>query len=220
MNLKAWNAGKKAELALWREWLIGKGKTYETPRRLIDRFNFMIGDKLKVLIANLGAGPVSLIGDFRRKVEVKIVASDLLADQYAKMRRELQLKPVNPVEKQDITHLAYRNSAFDIVYCNNALDYSQDPYKAISEMIRVCKPEGYIYLRHIAHAGQRNHYKGMNLWNVDMTQKGDVIFWNNDPNPKTDTFLLSEIYPGFTTTLRVLPKGAIVTSFVQKKWTT
>lgn len=220
MNLKAWRAGKEAELALWREWLTGKGKAYETPRRLIDRFNFMIGDKLKIMIANLGAGPMSLIGDFRRDVMVKVVASDLLANEYAKLRRELHLKPVNPVEKQDMTSLTYKNNTFDIVYCNNALDQSQDPYKAIGEMVRICKPEGYVYLRHIAHAGQRNRYSGLHQWNIDMTQKGDAIFWNNDPNPKTDTFLLSEIYPGFTTTLRVISKGAIVTSLVQKKWTT
>ncbi|MGD0523197.1 MAG: class I SAM-dependent methyltransferase [Candidatus Microgenomates bacterium] len=217
MDLKSWKEGKKAELNFWCGWLAAKGKAYETSRPLSDRFNFMIGDKKKVTIANLGAGPVCLIGDRRRDVKVKVVSSDLLANKYRKLLKELNLQPINTVKKQDMTKLTYKNNTFDIVYCDNALDHSQDPYKAVTEMVRVCKPGGWIYLRHIAHEGQRHHYRGIHQWNIDATENADCIFWNSNQGPQTDTFLLSEIYPGFTTTFKLIPKGAIVTSFVQKK---
>lgn len=216
MDLKSWRQGKKGELDFWRGWLTKKGKEYEAPRILSDRFNFMIGDKKKVIIANLGAGAMNLIGDFRNDIKVRVVPSDLLANKYRKLIKELNLKPSNPVKKQDMTKLTYKNSLFDIVYCDNALDHSQDPYKAVCEMVRVCKPKGYIYLRHIAHEGQRRRYHGLHQWNIDSTEDGDCIFWNSDPGPNTDTFLLSEIYPGFTTTFKLIHKGAIITSFVQK----
>lgn len=217
MDLKSWKEGKKAELSFWHGWLMAKGKKYEAPRPLSDRFNFMIGDKKRVTIANLGAGAMSLIGDFRQGIKVKVVPLDLLADKYHKLLKELKLKPTNTVKKQDMTKLTYKNNTFDIVYCDNALDHSQDPYKAVCEMVRVCKHGGWIYLRHIAHEGQRHHYHGIHQWNIDATEDGNCIFWNNNPGPKTDTFLLSEIYPGFTTTFKLIHKGAIVTSFVQKK---
>ena len=216
MNSETWKTGKEEELKFWLGWLASKGKAYEGLRRLSDRFTFMIGNKKRVKIANLGAGPVCLIGDRRRDVKVKVISSDLLANEYRKLLKELNLKPANPVKRQDMAKLTYKDNSFDIVYCANALDHTLDPYKALLEMVRVCKPGGYIYLRHIAHEGQRHRYRDLHQWNIDMTEDGDCIVWNNDPGPQTDTFLLSDIYPGFTTTIEIIPKAALVTSFVQK----
>ena len=56
----------------------------------------------------------------------------------------------------------------------------------------------------------------MHQWNIDLTEDGDCIFWDNNPGPQTDVFWLSEIYPGFTTTIQLARKAAFVTSFVQK----
>lgn len=216
MDLNTWEAGKKEELEFWRRWLGSKGKVYEKSNRLSDRFTPMIGDKKRVKIANLGAGPVCLIGDRRRDVKVKVISSDLLANKYRKLLKELNLKPVNPVKRQDMTRLTYKENTFDIVYCANTLDHCRNPYRALKEMVRICKPGGWIYIRHIAHEGQRRRYRSLHQWNIDMTEDGDCIFWNNDPGPQTDTFLLSDIYPGFTTTIEPIRKAALVTSFVQK----
>lgn len=48
-----------------------------------------------------------------------------------------------------MTNLPYKNSSFDFVYCIAALHHliSQDlRIKAIQEMIRVCKPDGFIFI--------------------------------------------------------------------------
>ncbi len=83
-------------------------------------------------------------------------------------------------------------------------------------MVRICKPGGYIYLRHHAHEGKRLGYKGLHQWNLDLAQDGDCIFWNKTGVPN-ETFLLSDIYPGFTSQVKPMSKMMLITSFVQKK---
>ena len=211
--MNTWEEGKKGEIKFWREWFARKGAAYQKDRRLSGLFDFMIGDKKEVRIANLGAGAINLIGNRRRDIEVTVIASDILADEYKKIREELNINCPIPIEKQDITSLAYNDNEFDIVYCANALDHSLDPYVALQEMVDVCKPGGWIYLQHQAHEGRRLGYNGMHQWNIDITVSGDCEFWNKE---REASFLLSNIYPGFKSTIRDIGKAKIITSFVQK----
>jgi len=215
-NQIIWEAGKQGELAFWRGWLAGKKDFCERAYPLTKRLDFMIGDKKEVLIANLGTGPVCLIGNVRDGMKVEVISSDLLADEYQKIFKEMGITPRFPSEKQDMTDLTYKNNTFDIVYCTNALDHSQNPYKALKEMVRVTKPGGWIYLRHVAHVGKRQGYHNMHQWNLDITSDNDCIIWNK-ADFETETFLLSDIYKGFTTNITVGLHSSYVTSFVQKK---
>lgn len=216
MDIKVWEEGKKGEIAYWRGWLTGRGRRYQNLRPLSPLFDFMIGGKKRVRIANLGAGALNMLGDFRDNVRVTVVSSDLLADEYKNLHGEFSIKPPTPVEKQDMTSLTYQDNSFDIVYCANALDHTQDPYKALQEMVRICKPGGWIYLRHIAHEGKRHGYRNLHQWNLDITEDGDCIIWNK-ADFQTATFLLSDIYPGFTTEAELKRNVLFVISFVQKQ---
>lgn len=206
----------QSEMNFWRGWLVGNGKANENPGGLRKRFHFMIGDKKEVKIADLGAGAMCLIGNYHHDVKVKVISSDLLADEYAKMRAELNINPQIVVEKQDMENLTYGDNTFDIVYCGNALDHTKDPYKALKEMLRICKAGGYIYLRHIAHEGKRHNYRNLHKWNIDATENGDCKFWSDTPDFQNKGFLLSDIYHGFKTTVELIPKGALITSYLQK----
>ena len=215
MDINTWEAGKENEIGFWESWLKRKSSPYQIPKRLSNTFDFMFGDKKEITIANLGAGAMNLIGDSRRDVEVKIVASDILADEFKKLREELGVTAPNPVEKQDMTNLTYSDNSFDIVYCANALDHSQDPYKALQEMVRIVKPGGWIYLKHMAHEGRRQGYHGLHQWNIDITEDGDCKFWNRSGAPN-ETFHLSDIYSEFKTEAYPMRKMTILTSYVQK----
>ena len=70
MKFKVWEAGLEDELKAWHEWISAKGKLYEKPNRLKNILIPLIGDKKEVKIANLGSGPVSLIGDHHQNVLV------------------------------------------------------------------------------------------------------------------------------------------------------
>lgn len=214
-NFQDWEEGKEPEIQFWREWFPRKGLEFQGDRELDKLFDFMISDKKEVKIANLGAGAINLIGNKREGVKVTVIASDILADEFNKIWEELDIKSPVPIEKQDMAHLTYGDDEFDIVYCTNALDHCLDPYGALEEMVRVCKPGGWIYLWHHAHEGKRLGYHGLHKWNLDVTEDGDCEFWNRH---REKTFLLSEIYSGFTNKLKKGNRASYITSFVQKQW--
>ena len=209
------NTREEGELKFWREWFAsGKGKKYEGHRRLSNVFDQMIGDKKEVRIANLGAGAVNMIGDTRKDIEVTVVASDLLAKEYQALWEETQGSFPTFVEYQDMADLNYSDNWFDIVYCTNALDHSKDPHKALKEMVRICKPGGWIYLQHQAHEGRRLGYNGMHEWNIDVTSGDDCLFWNRD---KDNLFLLSTILYKAKNSVRQLSKAKIITTIAQNR---
>ena len=117
--------GQDHEVAFWRNFLERRGREYEKARPLSSLFNFMIDGKDRVRIANLGAGAVSLIGEVWEGTEVEVVASDILANEYAAIRSELGINLYTPVEYEDMTDLLWKDNAFDIVFCANALDHCQ-----------------------------------------------------------------------------------------------
>jgi SAM-dependent methyltransferase len=207
---------KQKVLNFWKEWLVGNGRAYINPTWLLNRFMFMLNDNKEARIANLGAGPMNMIGNGKRHWKIDVVASDPYADEYAKMRRELNLKPKNPVEKQDLKNLTYENESFDIVYSANTLNHLENPYRALQEMLRICKPNGYIYLRHVIYKGKGEKPLGEPKWDIRTTKSGSLIFKNVGSTSKKDSFALSDIYPGFITEIEKLPKGKLYTSFVKK----
>lgn len=147
---------------------------------LPEYFRELIGDKKSVVIADIGAGSIPTTGNSWPGVEVKIVASDLLADEYNEMWRNDRRVILNPVEKQDMEALTYPDNTFDIVHCVNALDHSEHPDKAIREMIRVCKPGGWVYLRHLPNEGRTENYQGFHQWNIDILD-GECTFGGKQP---------------------------------------
>lgn len=157
---------------------------FNKPSQLPSYFKPMIGDKKEVTIAELAAGPFCTIGNSWKDVKVNIYASDILQNEFAPFWELHKVTPVVPVEYQDMEHLTYPNKFFDIVHCSNALDHTPDPKRALKEMLRVCKPGGSIYLRHLPN--QRKRYRGMHAWDVNEVY-GETIF----SNPK-ERFSLSE----------------------------
>lgn len=178
----------ESEIAFWRGWLRKHGAKYESPRRLHPRITALVMHLSQVRIANVGAGPMSLIGETIDRISVEVIASDFLADEYTALRKELGLKAIVVVEKQDMAHLTYENDSFDVVFCANALDHSQCPQQAIMEMIRICKPKGWVYLKHLPHEGKWCGYTGLHQWNIDAMPNGDCEFWTRG---RAQAFLLS-----------------------------
>jgi SAM-dependent methyltransferase len=121
-------------------------------------FARLLRGKTEAKIADIGSGPICTLGSLWGDVKVTLYPSDLRQKAYKKLLREVQCKPLFPVEYQDMEKLTYPDSFFDVVHCVNALDHTKDVEKALNEMKRVCKTGGYIYLRHIRN--QRSAHKG------------------------------------------------------------
>jgi len=121
----------------------------------------------KVEVADLGSGPICTLGNLWDHREVKIVPSDILQPHYQKMFDDAGVNLLIPTEYQDMEHLTYPDESFDIVHVVNSLDHIRDAKQALDEAVRICRPGGYIYLRH-AEAQKRR-------W-------GKHHYWNANPN--------------------------------------
>jgi ubiquinone/menaquinone biosynthesis C-methylase UbiE len=131
-------------------------------------FQDMVSKHGTYRIADLGAGPVCKLGGKYAGSNIEIVASDILANEYKEITDEYGIELLFPIEYQDMTNLTYPDESFDIVHCINTLDHIKDIKKAISEMKRICKPGGWIYLRH--GPNQKTHLRGHHYW--DCTLEG------------------------------------------------
>jgi len=175
----------------WKKWLAGdRGKRHARLRPLNKEIVEMIGDKKEVNIADIGSGPVSMIGYTCEGVKINYVPSDLLAEEYKKLYEFHKLYPPVIPEYQDMTALTYKDKTFDIVHCRNAIDHSFDAYKSVSEMVRVCKKGGYVYLWHFEKVAKMMGYTGMHQWNIELAENGlglDCSFYSRE-----EQFWLSE----------------------------
>jgi len=122
----------------------------------------LIGDKKEVKIADIGSGPISLIGRYYKDVKLAVYASDKqdFKDFWTKHASE----PVYPVARQDMEKLTYPDEYFDIVHSANALDHTKDALSAVMEMARVCKKGGWVYI----------------TCNLDQLDTGGKHYWNAD----------------------------------------
>jgi len=122
----------------------------------------LIGDKKEVKIADIGSGPISLIGRYYNDVKLAIYASDKqdFTDFWTKHGKE----PVYPIARQDMEKLTYPDEYFDIVHSANALDHTKDALSAVMEMARVCKKGGWVYI----------------TCNLDQLDTGGKHYWNAD----------------------------------------
>lgn len=195
-QLKArWEKGKKNTLKFYKAKLPWKARQFNRELYLPAYFSPLIGGKKEVAIAELGSGMFCTIGSLWETAKVQVYSSDALADDYGQILKESGVIPLIPVAKEDMENLTYPDSFFDIVHCVNALDHTTNPLRALCEMYRVLKPEGFIYLRHFVNVGESERYSGLHMWNIDLDDKGRCIIWNPDQR-----FLLLDYFQGFKST--------------------
>lgn len=190
-----WEKGKNNTLHFYRKKLPWKAKAFNSQLfELPNYFAPMIGDKKKVKIAEIGAGMFCTIGSLWKTVKVTVYPSDALSDEFNQILKDAGVTPLIPVVKENMENLSYQDNFFDIVNCCNALDHTSDPIKAIKEMYRVCKPGGYICLRHFVNVGEHEQYSGLHMWNLNLEGEDDCVIWN-----KSERFLLSDHFQRFNT---------------------
>jgi ubiquinone/menaquinone biosynthesis C-methylase UbiE len=215
-DMQDWNEGKKVSIKFYDTKFARKAEQFNFKHYLPLYFEEMIGEKSHVRIADLGAGLFSIIGNLwfngKDQVSVDVVASDLLADEYDEIRKKHHVIPVVNVEKQNMEDLTYPDASFDIVHCTNALDHCSDPIAAILEMRRICKPGGWIYLRHYTDVAEDQKHIGLHQWNLSLSGMYDCRIWNEECDWK-----LTQILSGSKTVLGreygYEPKNMVITTF-------
>lgn len=111
---------------------------------LADYFLPLIGQKKEVKILDVGSGPYPVTGQVLDGVKIEFTHCDRRG--FENFWANNNTTPLIPIEVQDMEHLTYPDNTFDIVTCINALDHTVDALSAVKEMIRVCKPQGWVHV--------------------------------------------------------------------------
>ena len=146
-------------------------------------------------ILDCGSGVVSILNGLCDDAE--LVATDLLAEQYAKIFN-YQYHEIDPPLPYSAETLPYLN-AFDIVHMSNALDHTQRPYDAYTKMIDACKPGGFVIIQGFENEADYERWQGMHQWNISLIEhdEGNVL----DIKGKTEHFCFADKpYVSFKTT--------------------
>lgn len=171
-------SGLEKEVDFWQVWFGRRGwKRPEIFERMIDP-NSLLNDTLSpivdhinadpVQILDVGAGPVTAIGWKHPRKNIKIRPVDALAKQYDRILHVNGIKPIERTRKAECEHLTryVKPHGYHIVHCSNAMDHMKDPVQAMAEMIKACKPGGYVVLVHAENEAEEQKYDGLHQWNL------------------------------------------------------
>lgn len=184
-----WMEGLDHEIGFWQHWIHSQGQGFgedfkvrldpQTPLQdhIHPLLDHLPAGSLRLL--DVGAGPLTALGKIYRSQALDIIAVDPLADYYDQILRKAQLNP--PVRTTwchgELLEERFQPSSFDLVFSQNALDHSYDPYAIIKSMIRLTKVGHYVLLEHRQNEAEHEQYQGLHQWNFAMEQ-GDLVIWN------------------------------------------
>ena len=114
------------------------------------------GEGARLCVLDIGIGPgVSGIGLLDRRPDLRVIGADFSAGMLKHARRYLREARADiPLCRADVTHLPFKDGAFDVVTHHSFLYLLTDREAGLAEMARVLKPGGsYVILE--PHAGGR-----------------------------------------------------------------
>lgn len=136
--------------------------------------------RLKARILDVGSGPVSILNGSFFDVNVKLIAVDRLADEYATMWvhdfKDQVCVPETCAGEDLLKYFGPR--MFDVTHIRNALHQMTDPLAVVQQMIQVTKPGGYIVVHGFEDDAHHEDWKGLHKWNVRW-EAGDLVVESN-----------------------------------------
>jgi len=182
-----WLAGIDSEIRFWREWFKTSGGRWPEgyQHRTSHNVNFLYPELLEGLdepkVLDVGAGPISAIGNKVENRMIDVAACDPLALVYADIMKKFEVTPYIVTEFALSERLTdkYPSQSFDIVHMRNALDHSINPLLGLYNLLNVCKIGGLVILEHAENEAKYENYAGLHQWNISK-KDSDLFFWNRD----------------------------------------
>ncbi len=171
---KKWESGLEHELSFWDDWV--ENQKEDLNWRLLPQKELqgMIKEYLNsgerekgINILDVGAGPITFLGNMWGNDSVNITAIDALADKYTEILRKKNLvPPIKTIQlcAEDLQS-KYSKNTFHLAYSFNALDHAHDPIKALKSVVEVIKPGSYFLLRSFVNEAENADYTGLHQWN-------------------------------------------------------
>lgn len=184
-----WEAGLPDEVAFWEDWLAGKTRYAEDRAlRLSSGRPFpwwakplIPGNPGRIRVLDVGAGPVTAMGDTWDRKTITVVPVDPLAKEYDAVLRKYAITP--PVKTlyglgESLVEQFGRES-FDFAYACNCLDHAVDPVACYQQMLAVLKPGCSLVTFHEANEAEHQNYEGLHQWNFSV-REGRLLVWNHE----------------------------------------
>ena len=135
-------------------------------------------DQKELKLLDVGAGPITRLGYHWKDRRIHIEAVDVNGNLYQELFKKYQITPpvVTKNSEAEKIHELYEPETFDFAFSRNALDHCYDPIKAIKNMVKLIKPQGYVVLLHRRNEGLSQGYRGAHLWNFDVEQNEVVVY--------------------------------------------
>ena len=198
------------EVLFWDYWLSTRGLawpddyTYRLdPQSQLDRSYWPFIEHVaqdEVAILDVGAGPLTALGKRHPAKRLRIVATDLLAEQYAALLRKHQIDPPVATVFADVERLSeqFEANTFDLIVARNCIDHVSSPLDAIRQMLTVVKQGGYVALFHTENEAERQKYEQLHQWNF-IFDYGDFVI-----RGKNQTFNVSKMLAGLVDVVCIL----------------
>lgn len=134
----------QSELGLpnWQELVNFRVNEEEFEREKILRLEKLLGEFAGKKILDVGCGTGGFLAEAAKKG-----AMVFGIDPEKEAVKICHLKGIKNVKVGFGENLPYGNNFFDVAYCYTVLEHVENPEKTLSEMVRVAKPAGKIYLQ-------------------------------------------------------------------------
>lgn len=187
-TLEQWEEQLPEEVGYWRRWLEGNTEYAEDRAyRLSSHRPFpwwakplIRGNPDHVRILDVGAGPLTALGDVWDGKQVSIMPIDPWAEAYSQLMDEYSVTPPIRTILGSGLELAemFGESSFDFVYASDSLDKTEDPVICYQQIMAVLKPGASAVTYHEANKGERHHYESVYMWNFSI-KENRLLAWNH-----------------------------------------
>jgi len=186
MHIKkqTWGNGIQYEVDFWSNWLITKGSIWQ------EAYNYRIDPDSELepylavyvnhitgtpKILDVGAGPMTCLGKKINGRKIDLVATDALADYYAKLPFPDGLPLLKTIQCDSECLSEKYGAVFDLTHARNTVDHSYDPFKVFLEMIKVTKRAGFIVTDHAANEAIKENWNGFHQWNFSVENRELIV---------------------------------------------
>jgi arsenite methyltransferase len=130
----------EGDIATIQRRLAETSDLYRRRLAVLDAIAAQPGEK----VLEVGCGGGALLPLFAAAVGQmgRVVGIDISSDQIAAANLACADSGIATAEVQDVNQLRYEDAGFDAIVAIQVIEYLQQPAKALSELRRVCSPEG------------------------------------------------------------------------------
>ena len=195
------------ELAFWQQFvktdrfLSGWVKKVKTPELHQEVADFILSVPHNTVL-DVGSGVVSILNGL---VEVRAV--DPLGDLY-RLVFDYERHKVAPPMAFPAEELPFKND-YDIVHISNAIDHTQDPYKAYNALLKAVKPGGYLIIQGFEDEATFENWQGFHQNDIYVEE-----IWDD----KKDYLLRLKKADGYIETIGQDPYQVIQKTIGDKRW--